>query len=326
MPDTENASLLEAAIHGTVVIPLVGRTHLEINGADRASFLHNFCTNHIKGLASGQGCEAFITNVKGRILGHVMIYAGTESLFIETVPGQAASLLNHLDKYIITEDVQLADRSEDWSQIYVSGAGVEALLQSSLSPGITQSGPGICQIACGTGFLRRFAFGSSPGWSLAGPAAQVKDWESDLLSRGAKLGTEEVFEQLRIEVGFPLYGVDITEDNLAQEANRTRQAISFNKGCYLGQEPIARLDSMGHVNRSLCQVVIHRADSLTAGSDVFASPDSVEASGHVTSAAVWPLTGQSLGLGLLRRELARDQHLCYIGPERIPGIVRVRAG
>ena len=172
------AQLIEAAIHGAVVIDLPGRTHLELTGQDRASFLHNFCSNHIKGLAVGQGCEAFITSIKGRILGHVLVFADVDRLLVETVPGQGPALLAHLDKYIITEDVQLADRSGEWSQLSLSGARAEELLQAALSLTALPSGTAPAQISVGNGFLRKFSFGSAPGWSLAGP----RDWISQCQS------------------------------------------------------------------------------------------------------------------------------------------------
>lgn len=322
MSAADSVSLLEAAVHGAVVIPLENRTHLQISGVDRASFLHNFCTNHIKGLSVGQGCEAFVTNVKGRILAHILVYAGPESLMIETVPGQASALMAHLDKYIITEDVQLFDRTSDWSQLYVSGAN--AALPGTTTP--PEAGAGVRQVALAEGYYRTFAFGSSPGWSLVGPKHLIDRWYASLVAAGALPGTIDLFEQLRIEAGFPHYGVDISEDNLAQEANRTRQAISFNKGCYLGQEPIARLDSMGHVNRSLCQVVAPQSETIRVGSPIYASPDAAEPSGHLTSCTEWPLTGQCLGLGMLRRELARNDSPCYVGTNRIPGVVRIPHG
>lgn len=318
------SSLLDAALNRAVVFDLPGRTQIEITGADRASFLHNFCTNQIKGLAVGQGCEAFITTIKGRILGHVLVYAGPESLRIETVPDQAEVLLPHLDRYIITEDVQLVDRTSEWSQLYMSGAEAESVLRTALGITDLPAGSTIARFDLDDGDLRKFAFGSAPGWSIVGPHTWVALLKSRMLASGALSGTHELFEQLRIEAGFPLYGVDLSEENLAQEANRTRQAISFTKGCYLGQEPIARIDALGHVNKALCGVITALPAQLEVGAEVYSTPDGSSAAGQLTSAAVWPASGQAVGLGTLRRDLARDGAACWIGPERVPGTVRVR--
>lgn len=318
------ARLIEAAMHEAVVIELPGRTHLELTGQDRASFLHNFCSNHIKGLAVGQGCEAFITSIKGRILGHVLAFPDANRLLVETVPGQGPALLAHLDKYIITEDVQLADRSEEWSQVYVSGERADELLQAALSIAALPSMTAPAQLSVGNGYLRKFSFGSAPGWSLVGPRDWIAQCQASLLALGALPGAAELFEQLRIEAGFPHYGVDFTEANLAQEANRNARAISFQKGCYLGQEPIARIDALGHVNRALCSVITTSASSISAGADVFASAEATEPAGQLSSAIVWPPTGQTVGVGMLRRELAVDGRACWLGPDRIAATVRVR--
>src|SRR5262245_43837215 len=92
-------------------IPLPGWTTVRIAGADRASFLHNMCTNDIKSLQVGEQCEAFLTDVKGKIVGHVIVFAVAEHLLLLTVPGQAERIIGSLDRYIIREDVLLADDS-----------------------------------------------------------------------------------------------------------------------------------------------------------------------------------------------------------------------
>ena len=98
-----------------------GRTQLELTGADRATFLHSFCTNEIRKLPIGQGCEAFITDNKGGILGYVYVFCGPESLVLETTAGQAERLSKHLDRYIIREKVEIHDRSDEWSELLLVG-------------------------------------------------------------------------------------------------------------------------------------------------------------------------------------------------------------
>src|SRR5579862_2244532 len=84
---------------------------IEITGSDRVTFLHNFCTNDVKGLAIGQGCEAFVANVKGRILGHVWVEAGAAALRLDAGPVPIERLMAHLERYVINEDVALGDRT-----------------------------------------------------------------------------------------------------------------------------------------------------------------------------------------------------------------------
>ncbi len=322
---SESLRSLQSAIDDVAMFSLTGRTQIEITGADRASFLHNFCTNHIKGLATGQGCEAIVTSIKGRILFYVLVYAGIDSLWVETEPGYGPALIAHLDQYLITEDVQLFDRTDELSQMFLSGAEAETVLQRVIPEPIGLP-PNLGQIGFPGGMLRRFEFGSAPGYSVVMPRAEETACRFKMVDEGAIEASHEIFEVLRIENGFPKYGVDLTEDNLAQEANRTKLAISFAKGCYLGQEPIARIDALGHVNRLLCGVTTDEPAEFPAGSEVFATRDAPTSAGTLTSAAVWPLTECGIGLGMLRREIARDGAECYVGPTRIPAHVRLWPG
>ena len=312
----------QAALHGAAIFTLPGRTQIEITGTDRASFLHNFCTNHIKGLAVGQGCEAFLVNIKGRILFSVLVYAGPDSLWIETEAGQSAALLAHLDRYIITEDVQLVDRTQELSQLDLCGERAEALIAQTLSVD-WNSIPKPGQTVVNGVMVRRHSFGPTPGVSLVGAASEIAALHEQLVAAGAVAGSTELWEALRIEAGTPRSGVDLTEDHLAQEANRTKLAINFNKGCYLGQEPIARIDALGHVNRLLCGVITDEPAQLPAGTEVFAKLDATAPSGTLTSTSVWPESGRAIGLGTIRRELAQEGAECFLGPDRIPARVRV---
>ena len=112
---------LQAARDSAAVFLLEGRTHIEITGADRATFLHNFCTNDIKSLKPGQGCEAFVCNAKGHVLGHVTAFIGDEAIWLETVPGASQKLLTHLARYIIREDVELHDHTSQLRELFVVG-------------------------------------------------------------------------------------------------------------------------------------------------------------------------------------------------------------
>ena len=108
---------------------LSDRTQIEITGRDRVKFLHSFCTNDIKKLQPGQGCEAFVTNVNGKVLGHIFVFAERDSLWFESVASSAATLLPHLDRYLITEDVRFADRSAEFAELLLVGPQSTELLE-----------------------------------------------------------------------------------------------------------------------------------------------------------------------------------------------------
>ena len=286
-----------------------GRSQVRLTGADRAKFLHNFCTNDIKKLQPGQGCEAFLTNIKGRILGHIFVFAGEAELMIDTVPGEDVKIRDHLDRYLITEDVQIEVVSDEFQCVYLLGAKAAQQVYEAFSVDVSQLPQ------CGhlvrpespapkpPAWIRRLDLTAQPGFEIAmssanEPSMGVTFVHLNPQSPQPDLVDERAFEAFRIDAGFPIYGVDLSDDYLAQEAARTAKAISFTKGCYLGQEPIARIDALGHVNRELRVVAFHGSPKIAAPAKTFDATTGAEL-GVLTSAAA---TSQSIavGMGMLR--------------------------
>lgn len=294
-----------AATNQAAVFELADRTQIELRGEDRAKFLHNFCTNDILKLAPGQGCEAFACNVKGRILAHLFVFAGTDSMSIETVAGAEESLLAHLDRYLITEDVQLAGRSAELGELLVSGPRATEMTSAALALDAAELTvlPRYGHVTKSWNntelSLRRVDWLGPSGVLVSVDRAKLAELWSALVEAGIAPAGSETFHPLRIENRMPLYGVDLTDDNLAQEAARTELAISFKKGCYLGQEPIARIDALGHVNRELRGLRIE-SDTIPIHGAVVLSAEGQEI-GNITSAAVSPVSKQAVALAFLKR-------------------------
>ncbi len=278
------------------------QTFIELTGADRAKFLQNFCTNHVAKLSPGQGCEAFLCNVQGKILGHVVILCEQESLTLMTSPGQAERLLAHLDKYLITEDVELHDRTDDWGQIILAGICAEELVARIVEAIPAHPWEHV------TGNINRLpvvvyrtaAFGDK-AFAIRCEKAEVQTIMQYLVSQAATVCNPEVVESVRIESGFPIYGVDITDSNLPQEIRRDERTIDFKKGCYLGQETVARIDALGHVNWHLVRVKFN-GDACPGPGAEFKEGD--RRVGRVTSCARSPKFNSPLGFAFIRRELA----------------------
>lgn len=297
-------SVMTAIENGTALFVDETRSHFELTGQDRAKFLHNFCTNDILRLSAGHGCEAFICNVKGRILGFVTVFVGETSLWLETVAGAAPGLMAHLDRYLIREDVQFADRSAEVAEILLCGPLAAGLLNLVFGD-TTALGEGpvyrFRNVSHEGNALRlaRIDWLGDPSWLIIAPQAAVAGLVQKLESAGAVRGTPEEMESLRIEAGFPQYGRDITEEHLAQEVGRTPRSISFTKGCYLGQEPIARLDALGHTNKELRRLQSDAPTPVIAGA-VIRDADGTQDIGVVTSAAPDPRGNGSVALGYLK--------------------------
>lgn len=285
-----------------LVFDVSDRTQIELTGADRAKFLHGFCTNDIKRLEPGQGCEGFLTNIKGRVVGHIFVFATATSLWLDTVSGQEAAIVSHLDRYLIREDVQFVSHPER-AELFVTGPHAAQLLM--LDEGLPPCGH-VARESFGQPFdIRRVDLFGSPGFLISLPHTALETMKSSLLAVGCIAGSSDLFESLRIAAGFPLYGIDITDENLAQEVARTSQCISFTKGCYLGQEPIARLDAMGHTNRELRRIRFAPGGQPTPGTKILAA-DTDDEAGSLTSVAPLPTaTRETLALGYLKTKFGK---------------------
>jgi len=230
-----------------VVCPLLDHICIRVTGQDRAKFLHNFCTNNINDLPPGQFCEAFFCDLKAKIVAHGYVLAGDDVHEIRMLSGDGEALLNHLNRYLITEDVTLTCLSAERTTFAVAGPQTQSVL-SELSGMPALTGPG-CSMQGDVIMLLTTWHHLPMAFVSVNNDAAVNTWKQ--LTTAATAAGDSTFHHLRILEGYPLIGTDLTHDNMAPEADRNKIAISYTKGCYLGQEPIARLDAMGHVNRKL---------------------------------------------------------------------------
>lgn len=290
------------ARESSALFDLGHRTQLEVTGVDRQKFVHSFCTNEIRGLKSGRSCEAFVTTIQGKVLAHIFVFAESHALWIDCVGGLEDKLFQHFDKYVISEDITFHRRSADWTEFYLSGP--QSATQLNLM-GLTASTLDRHQHER-TVFetiplsLRRVDWLNEVGFLVQVPTVHAPTLWSRLTTNGITPAGHEAFEGLRILAMFPHYGIDITEQNLAQEVARTELAISFTKGCYLGQEPIARIDSLGHVNQELRGLKLARGPLPDRSAKVL-MPGEVREAGTVTSAAWDYSTDTPVALALLKR-------------------------
>lgn len=291
------------AIDDVLAYVIQPRTLIEICGADRASFLHNLCTNDIRKLELGQGCEAFFTDVKGKVLLHCLLYCEPDAIVLSATGGFAEAILPHLDKYLIREDVTLTDRSEDWSEIFVSGTAAFRFLEKHGVSGLADApmlSHQTIHIGDLTATLRRVPYVQGDGFVLQVETGKVDAVKDLLAAADATAWDAAVYQLARIQAAFPEYGQDISSDNLPQEIGRDAQAISFVKGCYLGQETVARIDALGHVNRYLVSLRFPSASELPETGTELNVDDKVV--GHITSAS-WSIQPQEVvALGYVRRE------------------------
>ena len=255
-------------------------TTVTLTGEDRQPFLHNMCTNDVRRLELGDHCEAYLTDVKGKIIGHVFIFAQADCLLLLTVPEQAEAIITHLDRYIIREDVQLHDHTSTSSWLLVVGA---------------TAGDAIKNLPC---FVAQSQLFWPESYLLQCEIGNKHDIIQQLQAAQTRACGIEALTTIRIESQLPLMGVDFAEVNLPQEINRDAQAISFTKGCYLGQETIARIDALGHVNQKVVLLEFAGEQVPPVGLELLMAEKVV---GSVTSSGWSPRCQAPLALAMLRR-------------------------
>lgn len=296
-----NPTGYEQAVGHAAVFDLSSRSKVELVGPEALMFLHNLCTQDVKNLPSGAGCEAFLTNAKARVIAHVLIghfgSAATDDSFVllATVAGQADKILQHLNHFLISEQVELADRTTALGQHFVCGPQAEAILQKALGQTLGDL-KDLHNRTLPPFFIRRNDGLGLPGFDVFCPTEMTAALWTKLVGAGASAADEQTWEILRIEAGLPLFGRDIDDNRLAMEVGRP-QAISYTKGCYLGQETIVMARDRGHVNRMRARLQIDGEKAAATGSKIFHQDQEV---GHVTSSAVSPRLGV-IALAYLRR-------------------------
>jgi len=271
---------------------------ISITGEDRLRFIHNLCTNDVAQLAPGSGCETFFTDVKGKIVAHVFALALEEELLLLAVPEQAATIISHLDRYLIREDVRLQDSSETFDWLLVSGAEAPQQLQSLTNFDVTQLEAAWQHADCTIQGAKILTVRFEAIWPKSFLLRYSKQEKNHLQDLEAVACDAEAWTTLRIESALPMLGIDFDQTNLPQEVNRNDQAIHFNKGCYLGQETIARIDALGHVNQQLVSLHFSGGEVPPPGTKLLSKEKEV---GEVTSSCWSPRQKAPLALAMVRR-------------------------
>ena len=295
---------------------------VEVAGRDAAGFLHNLCTNDVKRLEVGQGCEAFLTTSQAKTVAMACIYrADPERFWLDSGRVQGGVVARHLDRFLVSEAVAIADRSEELAQLHLAGPEAHRVLSSIAKIGSDAPALSVQQAEWRSVKLEtrmRARLGTRGFDLIAEPAVAAKLWEA-IVGAGAVPAGFEAYEMMRIEAGIPEYGVDINETNLPQETGLTERAVSFDKGCYIGQETIARIRAYGHVNRYLVRLIVAGARVPKAGCKLFSGQAEI---GRVTSAS-WTPSQSVVALGYVRRgsEQAGQSITVQDGDDRYPAVV-----
>ena len=285
-----SAALIERSSQGTVAL----------TGADRASFLHALLTNDIAALKQGQGVYAAYLTPQGRMISDMRVIETGSRLLLSVDRDVAAPLAERFDKLIFSEDVQ-ARNAVDIAVLSVHGPSAARMIQHATGLSVADLLGQYDNITVDSLTVVRDDALGVPGFDVYVPAVDRDAIRTKLSEAGAVEASEETAETLRIEAGRPRFGIDMSTDTIPLEAGLEDRAISFTKGCYVGQEVIVRVmhRGQGRVARRLVSIVIPNG-SVPAHGDKILRGDRVV--GEITSATHSPKLGSPLALGYVKRE------------------------
>jgi folate-binding protein YgfZ len=313
---------------------------LRVTGPDRAAWLQGLLTNDIAAVKPGGGCYAAYLTPQGRMISDVRVLERGDFMLLDVPAAQKAYVLERLTTFIIMEDVAVDDVTESLARVAVHGPGAAALLESVVK---VDDGTPLASLAEHASTVAQFGDQVAPpaiavhaghpahpvviagsrelGDAVAGfdvycPAPVKEDLLRALAAAGAEPIADAAWHALRVEAGRPLFGVDMTTDTIPLEAGIEDRAISFTKGCYVGQEIIIRVMHRGggRVARKLVGLTpvatTAPGDTLLAETSLFAGEKSI---GRITSAAWSPRFEQWIAMGYVQRDSAEPGTHVTIG-------------
>ncbi len=296
---TQSAGILDLSFRGRVCVL----------GADRQKFLNGQVTNNVKDLKPGAGCYAALITAKGKMQSDLNIYCLENELLLDFEPGLSDAVKDRLEKYIISDDAQIVDVAPHYGLLSIQGPKAAAVVQSlQLGFVIPEKRMALSKAqdaTLGELYLMNLPRTGTVGFDLFVPTPAVAAVADKLIAAAKDAGGRvcgwQAMELARIEAGIPRFGADMDETKLPPEAGLDERAISYSKGCYIGQEVIARIRTYGQVAKSLRGLRL--ADDLkklpVKGDKLFFGEKEI---GFITSAAFSPSLKANIALGYVRRE------------------------
>ena len=296
-----------AAITAAALFDTSDAAKLLLTGLDAPTFLGNLSTNDVKNLPLGGGCEAYFCDPRAKVkfqawIYHVRLADGRHALWVETTAGRNTELVQYLDRYLISEQAEIADRTTDFAQFHLAGPKAADVLSTALGAPV----PPLPEFAHmertfgkdATCSIRRRDPLGAPGFDVVCRTDVADGARRMLTAAGAVAGSPETFEVLRIEAGTPVFGKDIDDNRFVMEVAFALRAVSYAKGCFLGQEPIVMArDRAGHVNRAFLGLKVLDGGPLPPGTKLFRDGAEV---GLVTSSCHSPRLGAPVALAYLK--------------------------
>jgi folate-binding protein YgfZ len=250
------------------------RGRIDVRGEEAAAFLHRITANDVRGLQPGHGCRDLLLSAKGKVRFEFDLAREPDAIRLSIARGQAAGLIAALDTYLFAEKVELVDTSADHAPIAICGPNSAAIVATLIGAPAPKGDHESIRVELGARSLSvtRSLVAGSPGFRLdAGASGAVQLWR-DLCAAGARAAGIVVRDILRVEAGSALFGVDVDDSVYPQEA-RWEDAFSLTKGCYIGQEVVAKIDTYGGLNKRLVALRVSSDDPIAHGTRLLGQQD-----------------------------------------------------
>jgi folate-binding protein YgfZ len=289
----ESAALMDLSFRGRLCLV----------GADAQKFLNGQVTNNLKDLKVGQGCYAALVSAKGKMQSDLNVRRLENEWLLDFEPGLSAAIKERLEKFVVAEDVQIIDVAPLYGLLRVAGPEAAKIASAVVKeiPALPLEIKKAQSESFGEYYIAFQPGPPEPAFDFFAPVESIGRLAQALVDSGCALCGWQALETARIESTAPRFGADIDESNLPPEAGLETRAISYSKGCYIGQEVIARIRTYGQVAKTLRGL---KFDSTAAklpvkGAKLFHGDKEV---GYVTSATASPRCRSNIALAYVRKE------------------------
>lgn len=293
---------------GAVAFDLTGRGSLRVSGPDRVAFLQGVVTNDVRGLAPGSGCPALFLTPKGKLRATLDVLALEDCFLLDTEPALADPLTEGLRSYVVYPPVGLEDLSASTGVLHVEGPSAVPLLCAAFGPLPSKDrAHAPFSFRDIEGLTVSVSRGGETGFDLRVPRESVLALYEGLSGLGIPPASADLLDAARIEAGIPLWGAELDPSVLPDEAGLQANAVSYSKGCYVGQEIVARLRAYGHVNRLLRRLLLPPGSVPAPGDAVLALEGDRKgrtAAGRVVDAVGSARLDRVVAFAWLKREIA----------------------
>ena len=292
----------KAARHSAAIADLSYRGKLRLSGKEHLRFLQGMLSNDVVKLEPGKGVYATLLTVKGRVVSDMSVYKSEDSVYLDLEPGMSVSVAELLKKYRLSYKAEIEDLTDSTGMVFVAGPAAGGLVSAAFDVSLDNIGEfdhvrapfGDASVT----IVKHDRTGGD-GFDVIVDNALLKSlWEFLTSGDNLKPVGRSALETLRIEAGIPRYGIDVDDTTIPIEAGLW-SALNFEKGCYVGQEVVARIKWRGHVNRHLMGLIMDNDKLPSRDDEVFSGEKKI---GRVTSGVYSPLLKKPVALAYIRRE------------------------